>query len=92
VTSNNKFPLWIDTVKNNPGKLSVRNGFSKALKTGAQTVFKKCWKIWREQNKQDETLSPNNFFKSRQWNEVLLKKCVPKFRNRIQSDIDLALK
>jgi hypothetical protein len=56
-----------------------------------QDLFKACWNRWRKEHKKDETLTPNNFFKSKHWNEQLLREFTPKFRHRIQRVIRKAL-
>jgi hypothetical protein len=82
---------WHEINKNNPNKFSLQNSFSKNLRKDIQDIFKESWKRWREKNKLDETLSPNNFFKSSKWNNDLLKKLCPKFKARIQKDMNLML-
>lgn len=82
---------WFLINKNTPYKFSLENRSSKDFKKTIQELFKEVWKKWQEENRRDKTLSPNNFFKSSKWNNILLKKFVPKFRSKIQKTVRLML-
>ncbi|MEM2909208.1 MAG: hypothetical protein QW171_03540 [Candidatus Bilamarchaeaceae archaeon] len=82
---------WYKINKNTPNKFSLENKSSKNLQKNIQDLFKSLWKKWQDENKKDETLSPNNFFKSRKWNDILLKEMSSKFEKKIQKNMDLML-
>jgi rRNA maturation protein Nop10 len=75
----------------NPSKFSLTNRFSKQLRNTIQKLFKDLWTKWRYENKKDETLSPNNFFKSSFWNKKLLKDFTKKYMYEVQKDINQLL-
>lgn len=89
--SNKNIKKWFIINENAPNKFSLENRFSKDFKKNIQKLFKDVWKKWREENKVDETLSPNNFFKSSKWNKILLEEFVPKFAPRIQKSVEVML-
>ncbi|HHT9133902.1 MAG TPA: AIPR family protein [Candidatus Avalokitesvara rifleensis] len=64
---------------------------SHKLKKITQRIFKDCWSIWRKENKKDPTLSPNNFFKSEQWNSIVRKKLVRKYSRAANAAVGHAL-
>jgi len=75
---------WQERTLANPAKVNARNQYSKKLNRCIQKLFLECWKRWKAENKKDATLSPNNFFKSKRWNDKLIRSVCPKFRKQIQ--------
>jgi len=82
---------WFSAVEQTPSKLSVNSRSAKDLQEAVKKLFRACWTRWRKENRRDKTLSPNNFFKSREWNEVLLRQFCPRFRREIQQSAQKAM-
>lgn len=89
--SSKNLKKWFTININTPCKFSLNTRFSKQLRKMIENIFIDSWKLWREENKKDETLSPNNFFKSSHWNKKLLNTLISRYRTKIQRNIDQLL-
>lgn len=83
---------WYDSIERSPGKLSIEKKSCEGLFKTIRELFFACWTRWRKENRKDQTLSPNNFFKSSYWNKKLMKQFTRKFRGKIQRAVQKALK
>ena len=82
---------WIQKVNLQPSLVDRNTPKTAELEKVLGNVFKSCWNEWKKANDKDETVSPNNFFKSNKENERLLGKMTNKFVHPLREAISMAL-
>lgn len=87
MASDSQLRAWKRETLRAPGGWDVDRNEARRLRNAIRELFWTCWNAWNKEARKDPSVSANNFFKSQERNEMLMRLVRPKFQASIRRGI-----